>query len=138
MEKQKENRYKKPNWNTANKNFYPQLKPVRDELKADMTDEEKILWEQIRRKKLGVKFRRQHIIDIYIPDFVALTVKLIVEVDGKIHLKRKVEDAERTRYLESLGYKVIRFRNDEVKNDLEKVVINIKKHIEELKNTDPS
>ena len=138
MKEQKNNTNKKPNWNTAEKSFYPQLKPIRDELKAEMTDEEKILWEKIRGKKLGIKFRRQHIVDVYVPDFVALSIKLIIEVDGKIHLKRRNEDAERTKSLERLGYKVIRFKNEEIENDLEKVVINIKKHIEKLRTIDPT
>lgn len=64
-----------------------------------MTPAELILWEYLRNKKLGVKFRRQHIVDCYIPDFVSLQIKLIIEVDGKIHMKRWKEDLERTRKL---------------------------------------
>lgn len=51
-----------------------------------MTNAENILWQCLQNKKLGVEFRRQLIIACYIPDFVALSIKLIVEVDGKIHL----------------------------------------------------
>jgi len=98
-----------------------------------MTEAELKLWEHLRNKKLGVKFRRQHVIDFYIPDFVALSIKLIVEVDGKIHLKQKKEDSERTKRLEVLGYKIIRFTNDEIENDILKVLNKIKMNIELLK-----
>lgn len=123
---------KKPQWLTANKEFYRKFKNDRDYLKDNMTKAEVILWEQLRNKKLGVKFRRQHIIDFYIPDFVSLSIKLIIEVDGKIHLKQKKEDEERTRRLEVLGFKVICFKNEEVENDLIKVIEKIKFEINKL------
>jgi len=113
------------------------LRPIidfkREELKNNMTEAELKLWEHLRNKKLGVKFRRQHVIDFYIPDFVALSIKLIVEVDGKIHLKQKKEDSERAKRLEILGYKIIRFTNDEIENDITKVLNKIKMNIELLK-----
>lgn len=137
MQEQNENK-KRPKWLTANREFYPHLKPIRDELKNETTEAEKLLWEQLRNKKLGVKFRRQHVVDCYIPDFVALSINLIIEVDGKIHLARKKEDAERTQKLELLGYKVIRFTNEEVETRMEWVLKGIKKAIEECKNTDLS
>ena len=124
------NNSSKPGWNTVYGKFYPYIKDDREKLKQKMTPTEIILWEQLRNKKLGVKFRRQHIIDCYIPDFVSLSIKLIIEVDGKIHLKRRTEDEERTRRLEMLGYKVIRFKNEEVENDLEKVLNEIRANIE--------
>lgn len=83
----KSNENLKPRWLTANKEFYRKFKDDRDKLKNKMTSAEKVLWEYLRNKQLGVKFRRQHIIDFYIPDFVALSIKLIIEVDGEIHLK---------------------------------------------------
>ena len=127
-----ENENKKPHWNTAQKEFYHQFKFQRKELKDNMTETELILWEHLRNKKLGVKFRRQHVIDNYIPDFVALSIKLIVEVDGKIHLKHMKEDRIRTKWLKLLGYSVIRFNNEEILNDLEVVLKLIKLKIEEL------
>lgn len=128
-----ENKTKNPKWLTANNQFYARYKNKRAELKNDMTEAELKLWEHLRNKKLGVKFRRQHVIDFYIPDFVALSIKLIVEVDGKIHLKQKKEDSERTKRLEVLGYKIIRFTNDEIENDILKVLNKIKMNIELLK-----
>ena len=125
-------KYIKPRWLTANKQFYRKFKYERERLKNNMTSAELILWEYLRNKKLGVKFRRQHIIDFYIPDFVALSIKLIIEVDGKIHLGKRKEDAARTKLLEVIGYKVIRFTNEEVENEIEKVLRRIKMEIENL------
>jgi len=124
--------YKKPRWLTANKDFYRNYKYERERLKNNMTSAEIVLWEFLRNKKLGVKFRRQHIIDFYIPDFVALSIKLIIEVDGKIHLGKRREDAQRTKNLEFIGYKVIRFTNEEVENEIEKVLSKIRMEIEKL------
>ena len=128
--------YKKPRWLTANKDFYRNYKYERERLKENMTDAEIKLWDHLKNKKLGVKFRRQHIIDFYIPDFVALSIKLIIEIDGGIHKKQIIKDKERTRRLGILGFKVIRLTNDEVENDIEKVVKRIKGVIKTL--TPPS
>ena len=133
MKKETDEEFSKPHWNTAHGEFYPYVKKVRDEMKSEMTPAEKTLWECLRNKKMGVKFRRQHIIDFYIPDFVSLPIKLIIEVDGKIHLKRLKEDKERTKRLEFLGYRVIRFQNEEIENNLKEVLRVIKVNIEELK-----
>ncbi|WP_321369730.1 endonuclease domain-containing protein [uncultured Draconibacterium sp.] len=127
-----DNPNKKPGWQTANKNFYKQYKDHREKLKNEMTKAEKLLWEKLRNKQLGVKFRRQHIIDFYIPDFVALSIKLIIEVDGKIHQFKKREEIERTSRLAAIGYKVIRFTNEEIENDIEKVVRSIKNEVDKL------
>jgi very-short-patch-repair endonuclease len=130
LKQNSENNAKNPKWLTANNQFYARYKNKRAELKNNMTEAELKLWDHLKNKKLGVKFRRQHVIDFYIPDFVALSIKLIVEVDGKIHLKQKKEDSERTKRLEILGYKIIRFTNDEIENDITKVLNKIKMNIE--------
>ena len=129
---EEDNNYKKPRWLTANKDFYRNYKYERERLKENMTSVEIKLWEQLKNKKLGIKFRRQHVIDTYIPDFVALSIKLIVEVDGGIHIKKRKQDKERTKWLEILGYKVVRFKNEEVDNDIEIVLERIKKEIKTL------
>jgi len=72
-------------WNTANAKYYKELKSEVKSLKTEMTNAETILWKELKSKKLGVKFRRQHMIDKFIPDFVSLTIKLNVEIDGAIH-----------------------------------------------------
>ena len=103
------------------------------------TDAERILWEFLRNKQLGVRFRRQHPIYDFIPDFVCLSKKLIVEVDGEYHLDQvqTKEDRERTQYLENIGYKVLRFTNHEVLNGTEKVLEEIRKHVA-ITSPDPS
>lgn len=130
--------YKKPRWLTANKEFYRNFKYERERLKTNMTPAELILWEHLKNKKLGVKFRRQHIIEHYIPDFVALSIKLIIEVDGEIHIKRKKEDTARTKWLNFIGYSVIRFKNEEVENNIDCVLDKIKAEIKNLTSPDLS
>ena len=133
-----EDNSKKPRWLTANKEFYHRYKFDRERLKDNMTPAEKNLWEHLRGKKLGVKFRRQHVIENYIPDFVALSIKLIIEVDGGIHIKREEEDAARTKWLNFIGYSVIRFKNEEVENNIDSVLDKIKAEIKILTSPDLS
>jgi very-short-patch-repair endonuclease len=70
----------------------------------------------------NVDFREQHPIGNYFPDFCALRKKLIIELDGSQHLDQQEYDAERTAFLESRGYHVIRFWNNEVMNDIQGVL----------------
>ena len=95
------------------------------ELRKSMTKAEEILWMHLRNNKLnGLKFRRQHPMDIFIADFYCHQKKLIIELDGGIHDTRehKEYDNGRTFELEENGFKILRFRNDEVINDLENVL----------------
>ena len=102
------------------------------EMRANPTKAEEVLWTQLKGNKLGVKFRQQHLIDDFIVDFVCLSKKIIIEVDGKIHETQVEKDAERTKILENLGYKVLRFKNEEVLGDLNKVLIEIKEELEKV------
>ena len=95
------------------------------ELRKELTPAEKKLWAYLRGDKLnGVNFRRQHAIGNFIPDFVSIKRRLIIELDGSQHLEqpRFAYDAERSKYFESLGYKVVRFWNNQVENDLNGVI----------------
>jgi len=84
-------------------------------LRRNQTEAEKFLWQHLRdRRLLGFKFRRQHRIANYFPDFVCLSALLIVELDGSQHVDQTKYDAVRTKTLESLGYRVLRFWNDDV------------------------
>jgi very-short-patch-repair endonuclease len=84
-------------------------------LRKQQTDAERLLWRQLRdRRFAGYKFRRQVAIGHYIADFVCLKYLLIVEVDGGQHLEQRRYDETRTRYLESQGFRVMRFWNNEV------------------------
>lgn len=92
-------------------------------LRRRMTDAEKLIWSRIRDRRLGrVKFKRQHPLCGYIVDFVALDLKLIVEIDGGQHAERVDEDKARTRKLEESGYHVIRFWNHDVLGNLDGVL----------------
>ena len=78
----------------------------------------------------GVRFRRQHAIGTYITDFCAPRKKLIIELDGSQHLEQDEYDEVRTKYLESQGYKVIRFWNNDVMNNIEGVISSIVNKLE--------
>jgi very-short-patch-repair endonuclease len=98
-----------------------------------------VLWRELSaRKILGVRFNRQVPIGPYICDFVSRSAKLIIEVDGGQHGWRIDEDAARTRYLESRGYRVIRFWNSDVLERLEGVVAEIADVIAAFPSPDPS
>jgi len=97
------------------------LKEFVSKNRKNETEAEKFLWTQLRGKKLAdYKFRRQHIIGSYIADFACLSKKLIIEVDGLVHQlpENKVSDEERTQWLQSKGYTILRFTNEEVINDI--------------------
>jgi cyclase len=98
-------------------------------LRHKETKAEKILWQEIRNRKLGVKFRRQHPIDKFILDFYAPEIKLGIELDGSPHKENIEYDKLRTEYLNSHGIKILRFWNSEVENNLEEVVRKIKEEI---------
>lgn len=103
-------------------------------LRKEETKAEQILWKKLRNKNLGLKWRRQHPIDMVILDFYAPEIKLAIELDGSVHKikENKKYDEERTNYLEFKGIKVMRFWNSEVEKDLEKVLIKIKEEIKRL------
>ena len=117
-------------WETANPFSYGLLKKFALDMRNKPTDAEKALWQALSGNKLkGFKFRRQHIIGEFIADFICLKHNLIIEVDGGVHQlpDNQVSDTERTKWLLSEGYKVIRFSNNEVLWNLEKVLDEILK-----------
>ena len=99
------------------------------ELRKNMTIAEKHLWERINNNQLGFRFKAQHPIDIFIVDFYCHKFRLVVEVDGEIHLSHKDYDEGRTSELERFDLTIIRFTNYEVLNDIDRVVEEIKKHL---------
>jgi very-short-patch-repair endonuclease len=95
------------------------------------TDAEARVWWHLRAGRFqGLKFRRQHPIGDYIVDFICFERKLIVEVDGSQHLDTIGHDDTRTARLESLGFTVLRFWNDEVLRDTESVMREIARFVE--------
>ncbi len=106
-----------------------ELKNNRKTLRKNLTAAEAFLWKQLQHKKLeGRKFRRQHSIKNYIVDFYCASEKLIVELDGAIHmsLNAQEKDAKRDQKLEYMGFKVIRFENRMVFDHLSSVLQEIK------------
>ena len=110
------------------KNIIPGQKVTKEklerakELRREMTPAEKILWHELRAKKLGVRFRRQQVIAGFIVDFYCHKAALVVEVDGDIHDLQQEEDARREMVLSEMGLRIARFRNDEVMGNLSAVV----------------
>ncbi|MBL7164110.1 MAG: endonuclease domain-containing protein [Anaerolineales bacterium] len=93
------------------------------ELRQEMTPAEHRLWSQLRANRMaGWHFRRQQIIDGFIVDFYCHKAGLVIEVDGPIHQKQKVEDAERAEVLSARGLRILRFTNREVMNNLRQVL----------------
>ena len=93
-------------------------------MRREPTEAETILWHAISEDRLGVRFRRQHVIGDYIVDFVCLSKSLIIEIDGGYHNtdEQKTYDTLRTEWLELQGFTVIRFTNEQVLNNLEQVL----------------
>jgi very-short-patch-repair endonuclease len=96
------------------------------------TPEEAVLWNHLRNRKFGVKFRRQFSIGPYITDFYCHELKLVIELDGIQHLVRKEYDMMRDSFLENSGYTVIRFSNAEIHDNLQKVIRTIEEKINNL------
>lgn len=92
-------------------------------LRKHSTRTEKILWEHLQARRFhGYKFRRQVAIGKYITDFYCAELQLIVELDGAVHELRRNHDRYRDEYLIKHGYKILRFRNDEVLFELDEVL----------------
>ena len=100
-------------------------------LRRDSTDVEKVLWQKLRNAQLGAKFRRQELIFGYTVDFVSHDHRLIVELDGGQHAERAELDQRRSRVLEQAGFRVLRFWNNDVNDNLDGVLSTIKARLEE-------
>jgi very-short-patch-repair endonuclease len=111
---------------TLRKSTNLQGKNKRKLLRNNSTPQELKLWLYLKNKNLGYKFRRQQGIGNFIVDFCCPAKKLIIEIDGSQHIENEEYDEKRTLYLESLGYKVLRFWNNEINDNIESVVNKIK------------
>ncbi len=95
-------------------------------LRKRQTVAEQMLWEELRdRRAGGLKFRRQYPVPdtMYVADFCCFGKRLIVELDGEIHRQQTLQDRKRQRDLEELGYRVFRFSNEQVQNDMKSVLV---------------
>jgi very-short-patch-repair endonuclease len=112
---------------------------IAERLRRDMTATEKIIWDRVCKKQLGVRIRvrirRQHPVWKFIADFYCHEVKLVIEIDGGIHLspENKEYDISRDIILKEFQIEILRFTNDEVTNETDLVIEKIKRTIETLK-----
>lgn len=120
-----------PNYMTGGNNSHLLINEAK-RIRKEPTEAENILWQELRNNGLGDKFRRQHLIDDFIVDFVCLSKKLVIEVDGGYHStpEQKEYDEQRTIILNKKGFEVIRFTNEEVLQDLQNVLQKIKSELE--------
>ncbi len=101
----------------------PKMQRRAAELRRNQTEAEAKLWAYLRAHRMSnIHFRRQHAIGNYVVDFCAPRARLVIELDGGQHLDQQGYDAERTAYLESLGYRVLRFWNNEVTRDIDGIM----------------
>ncbi|MCR5131491.1 MAG: endonuclease domain-containing protein [Prevotella sp.] len=111
-------------YKSASPDRYGLLKDYARENRKNATLAEEVLWEYLRKSKLGITFLRQHIIGDYIVDFVSREGGLVIEVDGGYHTepRQHADDAQRDEFLEQIGYHVIRFSNEDVLYNIESVI----------------
>jgi very-short-patch-repair endonuclease len=115
-------------WKGANPQNFSNAKNLRE----NMTNAELIFWNRVKNKQFhGLKFRRQHPIHKYIADFYCHKLKLIIEIDGDYHntSEQKNYDILRTKDLNFQDIKILRFKNDEVENEIEEVLKTIENYI---------
>ena len=92
-------------------------------LRKNMTPEETLLWRHLRANRLGgYHFRRQQVIDGFIVDFYCHASALVIEIDGSVHESREIHDNQRDRILTERGVRIVRIKNEEVRNEMEKVL----------------
>ena len=118
-------------YQTADCANYDVLKELAYKNRKNPTEAEAIIWNYLKGKQLGLHFRRQHIIGNYIVDFSCPTKKIAIEIDGGYHdqPEQKEYDEKRSEWLISKGWKIIRFKNEEIIANTENVISKIKKEI---------
>lgn len=106
------------------------LKNFRRNLRKNSTDAERKLWQYLRRRQIGnFKFTRQYSVGSYILDFYCPETRLAIEIDGGQHFENKDKDEIRTEFLVKQNIKVIRFWNNEIFNNIDGVLITIRKNL---------
>ena len=118
-------------WQVADPFDYSLLKQNAKENRNSLTEAESVFWQLAKGCGLGEKCRKQYIIGQYIVDFFFRSSMLIVELDGGYHFtdEQQHEDAERQDWLEHMGYKVLRFKNEEVLFDTENTINKVKSNL---------
>ena len=120
-----------PGYHHADPFLYRILEEEAKRMRRFPTEAESILWEAVRRKQLGLRFRRQYVIYGYIVDFVCLPLKLIIEADGEYHFTEEQQEIDQGRhdFLVSKGFCLLRFTNQEIVTDIEQVKYKIKRKL---------
>src|ERR1700722_4680966 len=101
-------------------------------LRNNMTEAEKVLWNKLSNNQiLGLKFRRQHPINQFIVDYYFHKIKLVIDIDGGIHLKKEVAERDKGReyMLKNFDLHILRFNNDSIINDIENVLLQLRETI---------
>lgn len=108
-------------------------------LRKNMTETENKLWQHIRNKQLGVKFRRQHPLGPYVVDFYSHEIRLIIEVDGEYHLAESLKEIDKLRdeKIIASGCRILRFSDDQINCKLNDVIIEIKHKVDSIKSNAP-
>ncbi len=121
----------KPNQYSADKSKWKHLLELSRDGRKNQTEAEEILWQALRNNQTGYKIRRQHAIEGFIADFVCIPKMTVIEVDGGYHSEeeQKDYDQQRTQYLEEFGFTVIRFTNEDVIKNTNKVVTEITEYL---------
>lgn len=119
-------------YQTADPMMYSLLKDFAKRNRNNPTDAERIMWEVLKNSNLGVRFRRQHIIGMFIADFACIEKGVVVEIDGGYHQlpEQQISDSERETWLNANGFKVLRFTNDEIMGDIDNVIEQITDYID--------
>jgi very-short-patch-repair endonuclease len=117
------------------------IQPIRRELRKKSTFGEKLLWIYLRRKQVcSERFLRQYSIDFYVVDFYCPRLHLAIESDGPIHFEdiKTIEyDKERQKYIEDYGIKFLRFLDEELKTNMDRVINSIEEKVKELQEANP-
>ena len=95
---------------------------IPQQLRNNATDGERLLWQYLRGRQLGIKFRRQHPFDGFVLDFVSLEARLVIELDGGQHAETAATDGQRDQQLTAAGFRVLRFWNNQVFQETEAVI----------------
>lgn len=114
----------------ASPEMWAKLKPLARQMRHEPTPAEDALWQRLRNRRVaGAKFRRQYAIERFIVDFVCLEHRLVIEVDGAIHDQQQEYDALRQSFIESQGFRVIRFTNGDVLKSIDAVIETIGEYL---------
>ncbi len=126
-------------WHRENDKGYTRPTARSRELRQSATEAERKLWPYLSARKLnGIRFNRQFPIGQFICDFVSREIRLVIELDGSQHALAAEYDARRTRFLESQGYRVLRFWNNDVMDNVEGVLTVIRDALDNMPSPSPS